>query len=326
MRTSGKALMLASFIGLALGAGIGAQTLAKPTAEITRFQVEAITLRDITFLFELTVKNPYPVGLSFSGMSLDFSVEGAKVFSTASKGGFSVGARGKKSNVFTVTLTYDAIIKLVKDYTSKDWLNTVINGKLVIPLPKIPGLPADISFSYKLEKKIPAIKPVVSVTGFTVRPPSAKEVANAVAKAGKKVDADKARSVIADVLAGKKPSAPVIDPAELDVPLTVTFTLEIRNDARAALSFDKLQYELFVNGESLVVGTSSDIRQDGQRIFVTVTNTFSSKRLSANVKALFSSRKGSFGLRGSATIKLPDEIRKEPIQLGFDETGSFSLR
>ena len=148
-----RPFVLSALVALAFGPAIGAQSLAKPTAEITRFQVEAITLRDVTFLFELTVKNPYPVGLTFSGMRLDFSVEGSKVFSTSSKGGFSVAARGSKSNTFTVTLAYDAIIKLVKDYTSKEWLKTVIDGVLVIPLPKIPGLPADISFSYRLPRR-----------------------------------------------------------------------------------------------------------------------------------------------------------------------------
>ena len=141
----------------ACAAAAGALDTPKPTAEIKRFQVEAISLRDVTFLFELSVKNPYPVKLSFSGMRLDFSVEGAKVFSVADKGGFAVSAKGEKSSTFTVTLTYDAIIKLVKDYSTKEWLDTVIDGVLVIPLPAMPGLPKDIRFTYKLSKKIPAM-------------------------------------------------------------------------------------------------------------------------------------------------------------------------
>ena len=118
-------------------------SVPKPTAEVRRFELEAISFRDVTFLFELAVKNPYPVNLGFDGMTLGFTVEGAKVFTAASKGGFSVPANSEKSNTFTVTLAYDAIIKLVKDYTTKDWLNTVVDGTLVIPLPKLPGLPGD---------------------------------------------------------------------------------------------------------------------------------------------------------------------------------------
>jgi len=299
---------------------------AKPTAEITKFRVEAISLRDVTFLFELTVKNPYPLGLEFSGMTLDFSVEGSKVFTAAGKGGFSVGARGSKAQAFTVTLAYEAIAKLVKDYASKDYLATVIDGTLAIPLPKIPGLPKDISFSYRLEKKIPAIKPRLAVTGFTVTPPSAEEVAKALAKAGKKADASQARSAIADLLAGRKPPAAVVDPAELDVPLRVSFTIEVANEAKAPLGFAKLGYELFVNGESLVAGESSEVRREGNRTFVTVTSVFSAKKLSKGVKALFADRKGSFRVVGAAALQLPAEIRSDPVPLAFDEGGSFSLK
>ncbi len=308
-----------------LAAPAGAQ-IQKPTAEIRRFQVEALTLRDVTFLFELAVKNPYPVDLSFSGMTLDFSVEGSKVFSAASQGGFKVAARKEKSNTFTVTLAYDAVIKLVKDYASKEWLNTVVDGVLVIPLPKLPGLPKDVKFTYKLEKKIPAIKPHVALTGFAVKPPTAAQVAQALAKAGKKADPAKAQKVFADVLAGKKPEAPVIDPAELDLPLSVSFTLEIRNDAKGPLSFQKLGYELYVNGESLVLGESTGVVRDGARTLVTVTNTFSSKKLSKGIRAIFSDRTGSFEVKGNASLKLPDEIRKEPVPLAFRESGTFALK
>lgn len=169
MKNPMKALVIVLIL---LSAPAWAQ-IQKPTAEIRRFQVEALTLRDVTFLFELAVKNPYPVELSFSGMTLDFSVEGSKVFSAQSKGGFKVPARKENSNTFTVTLEYEAIIKLVKDYASKEWLNTVIDGVLVIPLPKLPGLPQDVKFTYKLEKKIPAIKPHVALVGFSVEPPTA---------------------------------------------------------------------------------------------------------------------------------------------------------
>ena len=125
------ALLVAAQIGVAAG-------LPKPTAELKRFEVAGISLRDVTFLFEVAVKNPYPVALPFDGMTLGFSVEGAKVFTAASQGGFTVPASGSKSNAFTVTLAYQDVIKAVKEYTSKEYLRTTIDGTLSIPLPKLP--------------------------------------------------------------------------------------------------------------------------------------------------------------------------------------------
>ena len=318
---------LGIFLSIALTASAAwSFDFPKPTAEIQRFQVEAITLRDVTFLFDLAVKNPYPLGLSFKGMTLDFNVEGAKVFTTTSKGGFTVPANGQKSNTFTVTLGYDAIMKVVSSYATKDWLSTVINGTLVIPLPSIPGLPKDISFTYSLSQKIPAIKPRLSILNFSVKPPSLQQVGAGLSKAGKNVDPGKALGVFKNVLEGKPPSSAVIDPSQIDVPITVSFTLEIKNDARGPLSFNALGYELFVNGDSLVKGESTSVTRQGNSYLVTVDNVFSSSRLTKNVKALLSARKGSFGVKGTAMLKLPDEIRKEPIPLSFDESGSFSMK
>lgn len=302
--------------------------LPKPSAEVTSFQLEAISLRDVTFKFVLAVKNPYPVALKFDGMTLDFSVEGAKVFTLASQGGFSVGAKSEKSNDFNVTLTYESIIKLVKDYVAKDWLNTVIDGTLVIPIPKIdsmPGLPPNVTFNYRFEKKIPAIKPQVAILDFSVKPPTESQIASAVANLGKKVDTGKALGVFKSVLAGKKPTESVIDPSDIDVPLVVSFTIAIKNEAKGPISFDKLGYELSVNKEKLVAGESSKIVRDGERTLITVDNSFSSKQLSKSIQAIFAEKKGQFGVKGSASLKLPDEIRKEPVALAVDESGDFSI-
>lgn len=303
--------------------------LPKPTAEVRSLRLEAMSLRDVTFKVDLAVKNPYPVKLSFDGMTLSFTVEGAKVFTTATKGGFTVPARSESTNSFTVALAYEGIINLVKNYAEKEWLTTVIDGNLVIPIPKVPGLtglPPNVKFDYRFERKIPAIKPKVAIVDFTVTPPSQAQIADAIAKAGKKVDPGKALGAIRNVLEGKKPPADVIDPAELDVPLTVSFTIEVANEARGSLSFDRLGYELVVNGESLVTGESAKVLRQGNRALVTVDNVFSARKLSRGIKALFSDRRGSFAVKGSASIKLPDEIRKEPVALAIDESGSFSLR
>jgi LEA14-like dessication related protein len=320
-----RAMLLLALLAGALPAM--AVSFPTPTATLTRFEVAAISLRDVTFLFELTVKNPYPLKISFDGMNLAFKVEGTPVFKAESRGGFSVPAKGTKANTFTVKLAYEDIIKVVKDYVSKDFLNTVIDGTLVIPLPKIPGLPKTYSFSYSLKKKIPAIKPQLSVVDFAVEPPTQNQVTEALVKEGRKVDAGKALGALKNVLQGKKPAAaPVIDPAEMDVPVSVSFTIELANEAKAELSFAKLGYELSVNGEKLVTGESQKIVHQAGKSLITVVNTFSSRSLSKNVRELFSSRKGTFDLHGTAAIVLPEEISKEPLPLDFQESGAFSLK
>ncbi len=196
---------------------------------------------------------------------------------------------------------------------------------LSIPLPALPGLPASIPFSWSLEKKIPAIKPRVSVLDFKVVPPTQAQIKDALAKAGRNLDAGTVLGALRNVLEGKRPAAGVLDPSELDLPVSVSFTLEVANEAKAELSFAKLGYDLAVNGDRLVAGESTQVvRRDG-RSLITVVSTFSSRSLSQNVRRLFQDRKGTFSLRGTAAVKLPDEIRKEPVPLEFEEGGSFSL-
>ncbi len=235
-------------------------------------------------------------------------------------------AGGSKSNSFTVTLAYADVIKAVRNYVAKDYVRTVIDGTLSIPLPKLPGLPRSFTFNWSKEKMIPAIKPRVSVLDFKVVPPTQEQIRKALLEAGRNVDAGKALGVLKNILEGKKPAADVIDPSEIDVPVSVSFTIELANEAKAALSFAKLGYDLAVNGDPLVTGEATDVVREAGRSLITVVSTFSSRSLSQNVRKLFSNRKGTFTLRGTAAVKLPDEIRKDPVPLDFEEGGSFSIR
>ncbi|MGL4370074.1 MAG: hypothetical protein ACRCUT_10450, partial [Spirochaetota bacterium] len=54
--------------------------IPKPSASIKDFDISAISLRDVTFLFNVTVKNPHPVDLKLQGVKLKFSVEGKQFF------------------------------------------------------------------------------------------------------------------------------------------------------------------------------------------------------------------------------------------------------
>jgi LEA14-like dessication related protein len=300
--------------------------IAEPKAELKRFEVAALSLRDITFLFEVAVTNPYPVSLPFDGMGFDFSVEGAKVLSAESVGGFTVPASGSKSNAFTVTLAYEDVIRVVRDYASKDYLLVVIDGTLSIPLPNLPGLPKSYTVDWSLKKMIPAIKPRIAVLGFKVVPPTQEQIRKALVEAGRALDAGTVLGALQNILSGKKPATSVIDPSQLDLPVSVSFTIELANEAKAVLSFARLGYDLAVNGDRLVAGEATEVVREAGRSLITVVSTFSSRSLSQNIRRLFLDRNGTFTLHGTAAVKLPDEIRKDPVPLDFEEGGSFSIR
>lgn len=330
-----QALALALVLAFAAAAGLGAQLklpkasgVPLPTAEITAFELSALSLRDATFRFELTVKNPYPVELSFSGMTMNFSVEGRKVLAVKDQGGFKVPAGKTKASVFEVALAYEGVIALVKDYVEKEWLDTSIDGRLTIPLPRLaafPGLPPEASFDYKLAKRIPAIKPKVEIRAFTVKAPGPEAVAKGLAAASSKAKPEAVADYLGALAAGRKPAAAPVKPTDIDVPFTVGFTLAIRNEAKGALGFEGLDYGLAIGGVDLLKGRSGKVRREGNATLVDIESTFSSRKLAQAVIDVFAARKGDFRVTGQASLALPKEIRPTPVPLAFDESGSFSM-
>jgi LEA14-like dessication related protein len=299
----------------------------KPSAEIKDFDISAISLRDVTFLFNVTVKNPYPIDLKLSGVKMKFSVEGKQFFETETSKGFKIKAKGEADNVFTVNIKYADIIAIIKDYSQKEFLQTKIDTEIIVPVPKavrVPPIPEQFSFKYTLSKRIPALKPHVSVVGFKVVQPSLDEVAEAVKKAGKNTDPKKALGMIENMLAGKK-AEKVIDPASLDLKIRVNFDIELKNESKSKLSFSSLDYNFFVNQSALVNGNTTKISSSGDKQVLTVSNAFSTKALAGPVLNAFKSKSGAFLLKGSTMIQLPDDIKKTPLKLTFSENGNFSL-
>lgn len=301
--------------------------IPKPSASIKDFDISAITLRDVTFLFNVTVKNPYPVDLKLQGVKIKFSIEGKQFFETETSKGFKIKAKGEADNKFSVNIKYSDIIAIFKDYSQKEYLQTKIDTEIIVPVPqavRVPSLPEQFSFKYSLSKRIPALKPQVSVLNFKVVEPSIDEVKAALKKAGKNTDPKKALGMIDDLLAGRK-TEQIIDPASLDLKLRVNFDIELKNDSKAKLSFSSLDYNFLVNSSALVNGNTSKISSSGDKQILTVSNAFSTKALAGPVINAFKKKSGAFLLKGNTMIQLPADIKKTPLKLTFSEGGDFNI-
>jgi LEA14-like dessication related protein len=305
--------------------------LPKPTATLEKFDIKQISLRDITFTFDIGINNPYVIGLRLAGVDLDFSVEGNKIFHTTAAKGFTVKARGKAVTSFDVTITYASIIKLIQDYNRRDYLVCDTDVLIKIPIPEtLQGLSSTIDFPFKLSKQIPAIKPKVSITGFNVAMPTVAEVqqslADSAATAAKNLDANKVLNMFNTLVSGGTVKKPVIKPSDIDLKFKVGFDIVLQNETKAPLDFTSLQFNLWVNSDSLVKGNTSKIQKTGNTTILKVMNEFSSKSLTPDVLNAFKKGTGKFGLAGDTTIQLPKEVLDHPLKLEFKENGSFKLR
>lgn len=303
-----------------------------PSVRVKQVRLKSISLRDIDLLFDVEITNPYPVGLKLDKVSFKVDVEKNQLVAFDTPAGMEIKPKGAAVTPLVLNLEYKKIIQVVKDYASKDTLVTDISGELHIPLPKLPGLPPVYKHKFKVQQKIPAIKPSISVANFKVKAPSVQEIKDMLAKLVKKnikknLTPKKIFGALGGLLSGKKPD---IDPKkfgleDLDLPLRVTFDIKVKNDAKAKIAFDKMGYDFTINGVPVFSGKTDKTQVSGDTLVVSVINTLSSKKLGKGLLEVFKKRVGKFGIHGKASIMLPAQISDKPVQLDFNEAGSFNL-
>ncbi len=300
----------------------------RPEVKIKDFDIKAISFKDVDLLFNIQISNPYPVGIKLNRVKFKVDIENKQLFSTVTPKGFQIKAGGTATTPLDVNLIYMKIIKIIRDYKKKEYLNCKISGEISIFLPKIPGLPKTYAFPFTLNKKIPAIKPKISIANFKVKAPTLKEIEQAIKKAGKKIAAKKISDIFGNMLKGKSTSLKNIKKIglkDLDLKLKINFDLKIKNDSRAKLFFKNLSYNFFMNNYNVFNGNTKDSRSVGNTLIMHVVNELSSKNLAQSVLDVFKKRSGSFKLKGQTFIKLPDSIKRDPLPLRFDEKGLFKM-
>lgn len=297
-----------------------------PSVTIKDVDIKGISLRDIDLLFNVEIANPYPVAIKLEKVTFQVDVEQKQLFSVTTPSGFTIEAKGSAATPLVLNIEYTKIIDIVEDFTQKDALLCDISGELSIPLPKLPGLPPTYTHPFKVSKKIPAIKPSVSVDNFRVKAPTMAEIQEMIKISAKKNLKPKAvLGAIGDLLSGESVDPAKVGLEDLDLTLQVSFDIRLKNDARAKISFDTLGYDFSMNGEQVFTGDSSKTQTVGDELIIRVLNKLSSKKLGKGVLEVFKQRRGDFRVRGKASLSLPAEIATAPVELSFDEAGGFSL-
>ncbi len=301
----------------------------KPEVTLKRFDIDSISLKDVTFLFEIALNNPYPVGFRLQDVGFNVRVEGNQLLKTRTPKGMTVKAGGSEVTPVKVTIAYADIIRLIKDYAEREDLNCAIDIDIVIPLPEaLQNIKKNITFNYTVEKKIPALKPSFGIANFQVKAPTIDEIKRSLVDTGKKnLNAATVFNLFEGLISGKKTNpVDVLDLTSLDVPIGVSFDVEVKNNTKARLQFQDLSYDFAVNDAKILTGNTGRTVNEGSRSVIRIANTFSSKALGKSVVNFLTSRAGSFQFKGYSNVKLPDEIKTSPLRLAFDEKGQFKMQ
>ena len=320
------AMMSSSISAVELPDSISGIKIPKPTATIVNFDIDSISLTDITLLFDVEIYNPYPVKLKLSRVESAFFVENKQFFKTSTDK-LKIKAKGKETTRLLVNIKYADMANIVKDYKDKDSLECVVDMVIVLPLPSsVSSIAKDVTFKFKLKKEVPAIKPEINIANFTVVKPTKADIEAAIKKAAKKnLNTDAITNMFGAIIDGKNP-AKVIDPADLDLKINVNFDVVMKNKTKAAIFFNDLNYDFKVNSSKLVEGSTKDIQNKPGEYILSISNVFSSKALGSAILKAFNEGKGDFTLTGFSMVKFPDKIRKTPLKLNFDEKGVLSIQ
>jgi LEA14-like dessication related protein len=299
----------------------------KPEVSLKRFDIDSISLKDITFLFEIELNNPYPVGFRLHDIGFNVKVDDNQLFKTRTRKGIFVTSGGREVTPLTVTLVYEDIMRIIRGYTEKDYLNCVIDIDTVIPLPEmVQSIKKNITFKYTVQKKIPALKPTFKIANMSVTAPSLDDIKRSLVETGKKnLDPVKLLGMFEGLISGRRADT-ALDLTSLDVPISISFDVEVKNNTRARLQCRDLAYDFFVNDVKILNGITGAVVNDGARSVIRITNTFSSRALGTSVARMFESRSGGYRLTGHSNVKLPEEIKSDPLKLAFNEKGTFSLK
>ncbi|HOK02440.1 MAG TPA: LEA type 2 family protein [Spirochaetota bacterium] len=300
--------------------------IPKPTAEIKNFDIESLSLRDITFLFDVEIYNPYPFKLKLSTVKTTFFIEGKQLFQTSTDK-LKIKAKGTEMTRLLLNLKYSDIINIIQDYQKKDSLKCLIDMTISIPLPaSVQKIAKEVTFNFKFNKEIPTIKPEINIANFNVIKPTTQEIEEAIKRSARKnLNANAVADMFGAIIDGKNP-AKVIDPADLDLKLKVNFDIVMKNKTKAELFFKDLNYNFNINASKLVDGYTKDIKNKQGEYTLSVNNEFSSKALGKSILKAFNDGKGEYSLTGFSMVKFPDKIKSEPLKLKFDEKGEFNLK
>jgi len=300
--------------------------IPKPEATLDRVEVDHISLHDVTLVFYLNIKNPYPLKLKLDGVDLDFSIEGTRFLKTQMAGGLEIPAKQVKNSSFAVTLAYQDIIKIVKDIGNRELLKCTIDAAVKIPLPKISGLPPNMTFQYKLEKEIPAIMPDVRLQNFQVMMPTVQDLQKDMTRSASAYTPEKVHDIFKSIFNGEGSKAIPAELKNLDIKFDVSFDILLQNKTRFVPDFKSVNYDFAVNDQNLVSGNTDKITRKGDTTILSIRNSFSSRQLSEGIVASFRSGQGTFNLKGSTAIRLPPSVSSKNTELNFAESGKFNLR
>ena len=291
----------------------------KPAVTFHNFQFKEITLTDMTILISLEIENPYPITLYLDSMQSQIYIDSSSLFSLQSQDKLKLPKNSKTIKTFSVTITYDQLIKVVKEYSNKDSIMMTVKGNVYFSLPPTIQIAQAIVVPFTIKQEIPTIKPTIDIAHFKIIPPSLTELKNIV-KNINPFEIPKLYTDIQNFCQGKSIANSL---SSFDIPLSVSFDIIIKNKTKTILEGKALQYNFSLYDHEIAKGQPSIQNVDGISK-ITCLTTLNTKTISKGLAQAVTQKKIPYTIKGNMLFNAILKGTKVPIPLTINHQGDIT--
>ena len=290
----------------------------KPTITFQNFQFKEVTLTDMTMLISLDVENPYPVTLYLDSIQSQIYIDSTSLFSLQSADKLKLPRNSKTNKEFAVTITYEQLIKAIKDYYNKDSITMTLKGTVAFSLPPSIQIAQSIAVPFTIKQEIPTIKPSIDVAHFKIIPPSLSDLNNIV----KNINPLEIPSLYTDIQNFCQGKGIPDSISKFDIPLSVAFDIIIKNKTKATLAGKSLQYNFILHDSEIAKGQPTIQNADGASKISCVT-TLSTKNISKGLAQAITQKNIQYTMKGNMLFNAALKGKELPVPLTINQQGTI---
>ncbi len=290
----------------------------KPTVSYKGFQFKEITLNDMTMLFSMEVENPYPVTLYVDSIQSQIYIDSYSLFSIKSSDTLKLPKNSRTIKTFSVTITYDQLLKAVKEYYNKEVITLAIKGDIAFSLPPSVRFIDSVVVPFTVKQEIPTLKPSIDIARFKIIPPSFSDFKSIV----KNINPLEIPSLYKDLEAFAKGQAFPESITKYDIPISIAFDIMIKNKTKAILSGKSMNYNVVLHDSEIAKGNPTIQNAAGASTINCVT-ILSTKNISKGLANAIVQKNINYTLKGDMLFDATLKGSQLPIPFVINQQGTI---
>lgn len=142
-----------------------------PSLKMNSIQISGIELDSIDLDIGINIKNPYPIDINLKDVIVNIYYENKIVNSSNIPGEVTIKSLTSNDIKLDSAINTLDLIKIIKDYTSVEYLPFKIEVAFALPLPKTLNMLGDYQLKDSISLNIPTINPQFSLKRMEFQPP-----------------------------------------------------------------------------------------------------------------------------------------------------------